>query len=218
MDLDLDAKRDACATLLDLVSGFDVGFTHFRTQAELEQVQYFLQIPVSQHPRRGDLAGVIDPLVAAGRDAWVMVEKAPHAYLKIPNDSEEAQLFFDPTMGLWTELCQADRLKGLAAKAPCVSPAHQAIPALIALVALDRSPDLELLQMLHGLVAYAWTPEFDSQDPAWQAAKASPALKAALKHSHQDWVAERFDARKALPYFEGAHGAFLAWWCEVYVS
>lgn len=216
MDLPLAEKRDLYANAFALVEAFDVSFTHFRTADLLEEAGFFLPIDAGYWPGPAAHQPELDALIAAGRRDWFMVDDKAEAYFTPPKDDRGASLWFDPTMGLWSRAVQAGLVTGHAAEAPGILPPGPAIQRFIALVASADTPDSATLKMLHGFVAYANDGTFDASDPAWIAARDTPALGAALQASHDKWIDERFDARHALPYMEGELGTFLAWWCALY--
>jgi hypothetical protein len=214
-DLPVRDKRDCFAGILGLIAPFDVSFTHFRTRNELEEAQYFLSMPPEQHPDPSR-APAVQALLDTGASGWLMLDGKAEAFLHL--EDGQARLFFDPTMALWSAAVASGQLTGLAASEPTVLPAHQCIPQLIARIVALPEPPLELLKMLHGLVAHAYTEHFQVTDPALQEARDQPLLRAALATPHSDWVDQRFDARQALPYMEGPSATFLAWWCQAYAS
>lgn len=226
--LTLPKKRNAYASIYNLVGAFDVSFVHFRTVEELTKASFFHRIEITQHPDYTDHRDYFDAVVAEGRGKWISVHK-PDSDEYIPADSFfdpdphepnlKPGLWFDSTMPLWPRAVEAGLLTGLAAKPVEVWTTKQTIVRLIDLAAQQGAPRHGLLKMLHGMVAYTLVYGEDipnAGDPALATVRNLPELEAALATPQEDWIDERFDARAALEYASPEAKPFLKWWCAAY--
>lgn len=229
-DLPSSDKRVLMASAHELVNGFDVSFTHFRTAREMVDVHFLHRISLTDHPQYNEHKAIIDEMAAGeAKSEWLSFgPKNKYGYRDGPAEgiyqSTEVAgyppgLWFDSTMPAWQKAVDAGLLTGPSAEHVTALDAKTTIAHLAEIAATAEPPAFGLLKMLHGMVTYTM---MDTENPpqAGDAILASilarPEMKTALTTPQEDWIDERFDARQAIDYAPDSLRDFLKWWCAVY--